>query len=148
MAAATDRAIDLYLEDVKALIIGSYNALGIRASGFFGATLAVINQKIVMVGYGKFIGRGTGVKPSSKVPVQPILDWMRSKNIRPQDGRTLEQAANAIAQKISNLGTEIFRGRGGIPYREIEERALNEHFDNIADAMQIDTLRDAGFQKL
>jgi len=146
MAQATDRAIDLYLEDVKALIIGSYNALGIRASGFFGATLTVINQMIVMVGYGKFIGKNTGVRVFPLL--QPILDWMRSKGVRPRGDNTARQTAFLIARKIAELGTEIFRGRGGIPYREIEERALNEHFDNIADAMQIDTLRDAGFQKL
>jgi len=146
MAAATDRAINSYLEEVKGFILFAYSSLGIRASGFFGASLRIENGKIVMVGYGKFIGKGTGVKVFP--PLQPILDWMRFKNIRPRGDNTERQTAFLIAKKIAELGTEIFRGRGGIPYREIEERALNEHFDNIADAMQIDTLRDAGFQKL
>ena len=146
MGAATDKAINDWLEDTKALIVGTYNALGIRASGFFGNTIRVEGNKIITTEYGQWIGKDTGVKTFP--PIQAILEWMQAKGIQPQDDNTPEQTAFAIAKKISDSGTNIFQGRGGIPYDEIEAKTYQENVDELADAIAFDTWKDAGFTKL
>ena len=146
MGAVTDKAINDWLEDTKALIVGTYNALGIRASGAFGNQIHIEGKQIVMLEYGQWIGKNTGVRVFP--PIQSILEWMQSKGIQPQDDNTPEQTAFLIARKISIEGTEIFKGRGGIPYDEIEQKTYNENVDEIADAIQFDVLKDAGFEKL
>ena len=142
----TNIALDDYLEDVKQLIISFYNTLRIRASGNFGNRLLVVNQELVMPGYGRFIGDGTGVKTFP--PLRPILEWMRAKGISPREGRTDRQTAFLIARKISRVGTDIFQGAAGIPYQQIMDRALDKNIDDMADAVFFDVLESANFQKL
>ena len=144
--ARTNIALDDYLEDVKQLIISFYNSLRLRASGNFGTRLLVNNQQLIIPGYGRFIGDGTGVRTFP--PLQPILEWMRAKGISPKEGRTDRQTAFLIARKISRVGTDIFQGAAGIPYEQIMERALDQNEDDIADAIFFDVLDSANFQKL
>ena len=141
----TQIAIDNYLEDVKQLIITFYNQLGLRASGMFINDLVITNNELIMVGYGRFIGDGTGVKTFP--PLEPILEWMRHKGIQPKDGNTDRQTAFLIARKISEVGTDIFQGASGIPYDMIIDRVLEKDSDELADAIFFDVLETAGFEK-
>ena len=144
----TQIAIDNYLEDVKQLIITFYNQLGLRASGMFINDLRVTDSELIMVGYGRFIGDGTGSKgKGGAYPVKAILEWMRHKGIQPRDGNTDEQTAWLIARKVSELGTDIFQGADGIPYDMIIDRVLEKDSDELADAIFFDVLESAGFEK-
>ena len=58
-----------------------------------------------MLTYGVFVDQGDGRHPGTPPPVQPLIDWIRFKNIPVPTGMSVESFAFAISKKIGKQGT-------------------------------------------
>jgi len=66
---------------------------------------AVLESQLVLIlpDYAQYIDQGR--KKGSKPPIQPIIDWIKRKNIRVR-GITTRQLAFAISQSIASQGIQ------------------------------------------
>jgi hypothetical protein len=67
---------------------------------------------VSMVEYGKWVDNGARRGPGKPPPVQPIIDWIRQKNISiPSQFKDVKQFAFAIAYNIGKSGQRFKRAR-------------------------------------
>lgn len=86
---------------------------------------------ILMLEYGIYVDGGFGRGPGKRPPVQPLINWIKNKNIRVPAGLTVRGFAFAIANKIGRVGTNP-RPRPFIqPSINIQEKWFN---DSLAEA--------------
>ena len=150
MAKQTDSAFVDYLTDLRAALIGDYNAKNFSASGKWARNAKVNTQslQLELEGYTKFIidnrqdasfaGRGPGGKMP---PVDDIEDWIQDKGIQTDDP---EGMAWGIAVNQQKFGNSVFRGRQGIELDRITGNVLDDHMDNIADGIFEDVIKISG----
>ena len=149
----TNKILKDYLERVKLDIIKSQNQLGLKASGFSAAHLKFNKSQkkgqafLVSPVYLPLTFDGVGVKPFKIFPWRQLTQWLRFKpigGVRDSRGRFIPRKSLAylMASKIWQKGTAIFRGKKGIPIKEILEKNLPETGREIAEAYARDLITD------
>ena len=86
----------------------SYNSGQLANSIMYDVRTREFNYELVrtMLKYGDYVDQGIGRGPGKRPPVQPLMDWIKTKNITVPTGLTVKQFAFAIAQKINDRGTD------------------------------------------
>ncbi len=84
-----------------------YNGSGKRSTGNWekGLEIKTSLNKGELYGYAYLAGRRAGKQP----PTASILEWIKAKGIRPENGMKLSALAYLIARKIGREGTDKSR---------------------------------------
>lgn len=101
---SNDEILKEEMESLKADIITAYNASNKKVSGEFerGLEITYSPNQATLSGYVYLAGRAAGKRP----PIQPILDWINAKGIKPiEDKMKASTLAFLIARKIGEQGT-------------------------------------------
>jgi hypothetical protein len=131
-----------FLKGVKEDLIAQIDSQNRKASGLLRSSLRVVaNQRLEGelrgLFYIEYLMDGVGSKPSGISPqfVKRIEQWMRYKGIQPRErGRfarksntAYRRSAYAIAKKIHEQGTAIYRGQRGLDI----EQAISDNIDTF-----------------
>jgi hypothetical protein len=94
---------------------------------------------VSMVEYGKWVDNGASRGPGKPPPVQPIIEWIRQKNISiPKQFKDAKQFAFAIAYNIGKSGQRFKRAR---PFIQPALSAVTQQYINsgkLANAVAVD----------
>lgn len=127
----TERTIDFEGQNLVRAFQKVLNRKGITASGQLSKSFRIKQADeggliVEFDFYGQIVDNGR--KRGSFPPVQPIIDWMRERGIKPAKGQTIRQTAFAIATSIK---------RRGIAPRPFLQMTLNEFVEKeLAPALE------------
>lgn len=128
------------LEIIKRRIIQDQQQKRIAASGKSARSLDIqeVQTGGQLVGNDYFQQQITGRKPGKFPPIQPIMDWIDSKNLSFQK-ITKKSLAYIIARKIAKSGTDIYRKkREGLGITKIVDDTLPILKDQLIAAGKIE----------
>lgn len=98
-----------------------------------------ISVGVQMLKYGFYVDDGAERKKGKRPPIASILNWIRSKNIRPQGKITQTQLAWIIARAIGAKGQRFKKAKPFI--QSSMQSAVNNNIQNIANKGAIDIMK-------
>lgn len=100
-----------------------------------------LNGEITMLEYGLFVEQGR--KPGKGIPVEILQKWIVEKNIKPRENNKFVKRTPERINSMSFVMNRSIKAFGIAPNPFIEpsqKRALDEHRENIIEALKNDII--------